>query len=493
LSSAARGRAVAWVFLGAASLFYVTPVRQLSDSYYSLLLAHQIAAHGALDLGGYFAGDLDSERFPGARFDGLPYQVKRYGDRILYEFPLGAPLLATPWMAVADAMGAGVLDADGHYDRDRERRHQRLLAALFSACFVAGAYAAARRLLAPRPALATTAALALATPLWSTASRGYWSHTAALALVGGILVLLAARAQGSDRGGLRLGLLAAGAYVCRPTLSILLVLIGLTLLVRRDRRALGRYALGAAPVLGGLVMISELTWGSLLPPYYTASRLGLPRLEALAGVLVSPSRGLLVFEPVLIVLLLYVVLRRDELRYRGLARLGGAGLALHTLAVASFAHWWGGHGYGPRLFTETVFYQTLLAFAAVATLVERGTLDRGWRRGLVALVLLGVGIHAGGALSKQGNLWDSRPAEVDRHPERLWEWSDPQWLAWLNKEPRLAEPAPEPEAPAVAAPAPRPRSAPPSKLEQRERRRQIDEARKQRRAEKRRRRHARRP
>ena len=29
--------------------------------------------------------------------------------------------------------------------------------------------------------------------------------------------------------------------------------------------------------------------------------------------------------------------------------------------MASFPHWWGGHGYGPRLFTETVFFQALLA------------------------------------------------------------------------------------------------------------------------------------
>jgi len=441
----AKPKAVAVVFLTAVALFFASSVRQVSDSYYSLLLAQQIATHGTLDLAEHFTGELPLDRFPGNRFEGLPYHVRRRGDAVLTEFPLGAPLLAAPWMGVAASLGIGVLDADGRYDRERERRHQRLLAALGAALFVAGAFVAARRRLSRRAALWSVAALAFATPVWSTASRGWWSHTAALVLLGLALPLaVGGRRDGPavDRPAL-LGALLAGAYVCRPTTAIALALAGAALLVA-DRRAALRLAAGALPVLAGLVVVSWASWGTLLPPYYLSSRLGGPTLERLAGVLVSPSRGLLVFEPALAVALAYGAARWRRLEGRAFFGLGAAGLALHTLAVAGFPHWWGGHAYGPRLFTETVAYQALVAVPVVATLLAAGTADRRWRRALVATVLLGVVIHAGGALSNQGNRWNWSPVEVDEHPERLWDWSDPQGFAWLNRRPR----APRPEAPA---------------------------------------------
>lgn len=434
-----RRRAAAALFVAALAVYLVSPVRQLSDSYYSLLVAEQAVSRGSLDLAEHFAGELPLDRFPGSRRDGLPYQVKRYGERLLYEFPLGAPLLSMPWMAASRAVGAGVLAADGRYDRDRERRHQKLLAALFTALFVAGAFVALDRLLPRRAALATTAVLALATPLWSTASRGLWSHTAELALLGLALPLLAARERGDDAGGFRLGLLAAGAYVCRPTASLVVVLLALHLL-RRDRRAALRFAGGAAIVLAGFVALSWATWGSWLPPYYLAARLAPPGLASLAGVLLSPGRGLFVYEPALVAALAFGAARWRALELRPLFALGAAGVAAHAAVVASFPHWWGGHGYGPRLFTDTLFFQALLAASVVATLVRGASAAAGWQRVLVATALAGAVIHGAGALSNQSNRWNWSPAEVDERPERLWDWRDPQFLAWANRAPRAAAP-----------------------------------------------------
>jgi hypothetical protein len=429
-----RGRAAAAVFAAALAVFLASRVRQVSDSYYSLLVAEQLVSRGTLDLAEHFRGELPLDRFPGNRRDGMPYQVKRYGERVLYEFPLGAPLLATPWMAVAHVSGRGVLGADG-YDRDRERRHQRILAALLAALFVAGAFVAADRLLPRRAALWATAALALATPVWSTASRGLWSHTAALALLGAALPLLAARQRGAAGGAARLGLLAAGAYACRPTASIVLALLGLHL-ARRDRRAGLRFAAGATAGLAVFTAVSWATWGSLLPPYYLAARLTVPSLESIAGVLVSPGRGLFVYLPALAAALAFGLARWGSLAERPLFALGAAGVALHAAVVASFPHWWGGHGYGPRLFTETVFFVTLIAASVAATLVRDGATAAGWRRTLAALAVAGAAIHGAGALSNQSNRWNWSPREVDEHPERLWDWRDPQFLAWANRAPR---------------------------------------------------------
>jgi hypothetical protein len=462
-----RRRVAAALGAAAFAVYLASSVRQVSDSYYSLLVAEQLASHRSFDLAEHFAGELPLDRFPGNRQNGLPYQVERHGERILYVFPPGASLLATPWMAAARAAGYGVVGEDGRYDKQRERRHQKLLGAAFTAAFVAAAFVALDRLLARRAAIGCALALAFATPLWSTASRGLWSHTALLFVLGLALPILASRARGEAGGGARLGLLAATAYACRPTASLALALLGLFLL-RTDRRAAVRFAAGAAAGLALFVALSWATWGSWLPPYYLAGRLTPPSLESAAGVLVSPSRGLAVYEPALVAALAFGVARRRRLEQAPLFGLGAAGVALHAVVVASFPHWWGGHGYGPRLFTDTLFFQALIAASVAATLASEPA--GAWRRAFVALVALGVGIHAAGALSSQSNRWNWAPAEVDERPERLWEWRDPQMLAWANRAPRegaTIEPPP-------AAP---PSDPPPAMRQRRHRARDEGEAR----------------
>jgi hypothetical protein len=40
-----------------------------------------------------------------------------------------------------------------------------------------------------------------------------------------------------------------------------------------------------------------------------------------------------------------------------------------------------------------------------------------------------IGINGRGATSEATAMWNVRPASVDEHPERLWDWRDPQFLA----------------------------------------------------------------
>lgn len=402
-------------------MFLLSPVRQISDSLFTLLTAEQLARHGTFDLSPFFAYDGGE----------LPYQLKRSGDAVLYQFPPGAVLLAMPWMAIAAPLGLGVIDARGQHDPMRERRQQKILAALLTALFVAGAWAALDRLLGTQPALWLTAALTLGTPVWTTASRGVWSQTAELAVLGLALPLIAALARGSTGGAGRLGLLAAAAYFCRPTGAIVIAVLGVWLL-RRDRRAALRYGLAAAALLGVFMALSWALWGSVLPPYYLAARLAPPSADAALGILFSPSRGLWIFEPALAAALVFGVLRWRTLADRALFTIGALGLGLHAVLLASFPHWWGGHGYGPRLFTESVFFQVLIAASVVASL-RREPRPAVWRSSFAALLLVGILLNAPGALSNRSNRWNWSPTEIDADPARLWDWGDAQFLAWLTR------------------------------------------------------------
>jgi len=46
----------------------------------------------------------------------------------------------------------------------------------------------------------------------------------------------------------------------------------------------------------------------------------------------------------------------------------------------------------------------------------------------VTLALIGFAIHLRGGWSLAAIQWNSYPENVDRHPERNWDWTDPPFL-----------------------------------------------------------------
>jgi hypothetical protein len=183
---------------------------------------------------------------------------------------------------------------------------------------------------------------------------------------------------------------------------------------------------------------------------------------ALAGNLVSPARGLLIFCPLVVLSVAGVVVRwrAGELTafWKALAVLP----VLHWIVISAFKHWWGGDSYGPRFFTDLVPVFVVLALPAVEVLagwlapaaaetgpeVETGAeVGAGvgpagggarlrWRRALVALTIVAlvwsVGVEAQGAILRSAWCWNNEPVDVDAHPSNLWNWSDPQFARGIR-------------------------------------------------------------
>jgi hypothetical protein len=66
----------------------------------------------------------------------------------------------------------------------------------------------------------------------------------------------------------------------------------------------------------------------------------------------------------------------------------------------------------------------------------RNTANRNFAKPLLAvfsfaLIVAAVFIHGRGATASATMAWNSLPANVDQHPERLWDWRQPQFLAGL--------------------------------------------------------------
>lgn len=442
---------VAILFAVAATVYLLSPATGISDSNYTMLFAHQLWEKGTLNVREHVparAFDLGGGRFPGPYLHRYPYQMRivvegggtrRRGREwwLMPSFPVGSPLLGVPFVAAADLVGLPVVDPErGGYQIERDRFLQGSAAALFTAAFVAAAFAALGRMVDRRTAWIAAAALAFGSMAWSTASKAMWSQTSCLFLAGFALPGIVRLARGELARPEIVGALLAGAWIARPTAALMVGATGLWLLLR-DRRAALRYGAGVAVVALPFVAWSLSRFGAPVPPYYAAGRLGDGfSIESVVGSLLAANRGLLVYLPVVAILVALALVRGVRERDGGLAALALAGLGLHWLAVVSFGHWWGGYSFGPRLFTDALFWIVLLAVAVLPRVTGDDAATRRWRRALVGTAAVGFVVHAGGGLSRQGMLWNSRPIPVDRAPERIWDWRDPQWLAWANRAPR---------------------------------------------------------
>jgi hypothetical protein len=185
--------------------------------------------------------------------------------------------------------------------------------------------------------------------------------------------------------------------------------------------------------LAGLLLALGYNWirsGHLLPDLQ-GRRGGLAM--GLYGTLLSPSRGLLVFSPFLVLPLLGSLRFWGSLEDRRLAGAVLLFLALHLLGLVSTGAWWGGYAFGPRLLTEVIPGLVLLTVLVWRAL--RSAAPPSWQRagaaGYVGLGIVAVLINSyQGMLNPNTLRWNGEMAPaVDRCRECVLDWTYPQFLA----------------------------------------------------------------
>ena len=191
--------------------------------------------------------------------------------------------------------------------------------------------------------------VAFGTSAWSVLSRAMWSQATSTLLIAVVLyeVVRLDQAARADRRAwsVALGATTAAAYTARPTNAVCVVAVGVWLLVQH-RRQLVPYVVSGLVVGIAWIAVNLATWGSLSPPYFAAHRASPDNrlFEALAGNLVSPNRGLLVFSPVVVVAAVGVWLslrrhpgQRPEGQSRSLVILGVGMVAAHWRSFPALA------------------------------------------------------------------------------------------------------------------------------------------------------------
>lgn len=325
---------------------------------------------------------------PGALPPDAYWLVRTNGGHLVSLYPVVAPVLAMPLYLPAVLW----LDSQG-WSQANVNRVAELMEKV-SASVLAGIASLLMFVLLRREgnrwALPLALAFAFGTDTWMISSQALWQHGSGELLVA--LGLLLARGSPSPRRigclGFVCGLIAANR---QPDVFISLAL-ALPVIMHRRRDAMWLCAGAALPLLAllyyNVVFVGNIVGAAALASkpnhFFHVQWSGVP------GLLISPTKGLLVFSPFLVFVPLGLARR---LRTPGTRRLAIA-LSLAVLAellVASQADWRAGASWGPRWLTD--LFPILIWFLAPAPLLLR----RRARGVLAALIALAVAFGAVGA------------------------------------------------------------------------------------------------
>ncbi len=282
-------------------------------------------------------------------------------------YPVVTPLLVAPLYYPAAAW----LDANGWGEPDVGRvaeMMEKLSAALIATLASVLMYLVLHRE-DNRWSLVLALAFALGTNTWMISSQALWQHgTGELLIASGLLLVLLPSTP------IRHALLGAVCILMaanRPPDLLVASAFALYTVWRHRRNSLWLLA-GAAVPLAAMLYYNLAFIGHIAGGYAAGTSPGLKFFElswsGIAGLLVSPTRGLLVFTPFLIFLPLGFLQRLRDPATRGLAIVLGLA-AIAQLLLYSQADWRAGISWGPRWLTDLL--PILVWMVAPAPLVLR--------------------------------------------------------------------------------------------------------------------------
>ncbi|MCZ2341450.1 MAG: hypothetical protein LC104_06585 [Bacteroidales bacterium] len=423
------------------------------DSSYSLAAGEMFVKHGTMQLNR--AMPDNHSLMPGyAESNQLPYQLIRHSYDapsgqdvpIYYGYPLGSVIFSLPLIHYyTTTRHLSCFGGDGHYFADGERRLQLKLAAIVATLAVGVFFLIAWTLLPSWAAVLVALGYAFGSMSWSTLSRGMWSHTwlsVELGLAVWMLTLLVRFPERSRWinliiGGI-IGIAFIAIYYTRPQAVVSVAAIG-AYLVLFERRVLFITFLVAALITGVAVAFSLHAFGQPFPPsVYNPSDIdGRDVLSRFWHLMMSPSRGLILYCPYLLVTGYWIIAYRHHLgKWARLLIPAGMAIGAHVAILSAYIGWYGGSCYGPRYFCDVLPWFVLASSIAVRGLLHRPCVRIPVRlivetAILVLFVAWSVFVHGRGAVSRTAWEWNYRGVQEDMGTA-VTDWQHPQFLAGIT-------------------------------------------------------------
>lgn len=454
---------VSWaLFLGVWAVHTLTPVATQGDSRWSVPVALSLLHRGSADLLHYpdelIRHDLYAVEcvmpdhrhlFPVRTIEDCP------GGKIYSLYPLSVSIVAVPAVAALEgALAIGkpaLVPVAERFDLPMVRAlaagdlvHgaplvEKIVASLCTAAATVAVFRTALLFLTPLLALSHALTFAFGTLAYSLLSRALWHHAPSV-LLNSLVVLLLAREKLDRRSGAALGFVLALGFYVRPTNAVVVAVIALLYSIRLRLPPLWPL-LGAAPVMAFFAAINWFVYGQMVAPYFRVSVPGISTGsihslflhdllgQAILANLISPARGLFVFMPFLLFLLVPGVWKAPMFGLWQRQRPWFVAIfALQLLVVSGYADWVGGFSYGPRYLSD------VLPFLLYLWMPVWGWVGRDWLRwgALSAALAVSVFIHHRGATRIEVHRWNEFPVSVNKDRGRIWDWKDAPFLRGLH-------------------------------------------------------------
>lgn len=295
-------------------------------------------------------------------------------------------------------------------------------------------------------ATVATLAAVLGSGMWAVASQAAWQHGPAFFCLM-VAVVSLEFGRGLAWSPWVAGFFTAMIVVCRPvdlpiTLALWLYALTCGRLYRRW------FTLSAA-----LVAVAWSGWNLYFFDHMTGGYSEIekmhgwahgvqgswstPILQGLAGTLVSPSHGLLVYCPWVLfgTAGLGFIWRNRIQGEMQLPRVLTLSLVPTLVILSKYSCWWGGHCFGPRFWVDSMPIFAFGMAAAVASIETYNPFARNANAmGLGLAVCWSIAIQAVAAWTYPTS-WHSIPTNADKDHKRLWDWHDHELNRGLKEGP----------------------------------------------------------
>jgi hypothetical protein len=315
---------------------------------------------------------------------------------------------------------------------------EKLSASLIASLTVIFVYLSMKELADRRTAFIVAMVFAFATNTWTISSQALWQHgLVELFLAMLIFLVLIYEKHRSNRIIICLGILSGLLLFNRPVDGILLIPIIYYIVQMRDVRII-YYIAAAALSSAPFIFYNFNYFGSFFGGYISLLNrfdLSSDMIVRLMGLLISPSRGLFIYTPIMLLSIFgyFKVFKISNKNIKDFLLVSGFSSLLLVVVYSAFGIWWAGGSYGPRFLTG------MLPVLAIYLGLFLKYIDLDIKNGkkllkiciIIVLLLWSCFAQFVGAFYYPNGGWDGNP-NVDFHPEKLWDWNDTQIKRTFN-------------------------------------------------------------
>jgi len=389
----------------------------LSDPRGTLLVSQTIIEKGTVRLDDY----------PESVLKPFSWQIMERDGHTYYSYPLGTSFYAIPFVFIANRFGMDMADPE------TETAVQKFLSALTVAFAFLFIYHLARCYLPIGRSLLLTTLMVFGTAIAGTMGAALWNLNLTVLFELACLLLLARNAAlSAPIHPYILGLCLFSAYFCRPTSSLFILCVFAYLLITKNYRSLIKCATISGILFFALVFYSQWEYHHFYPGNYHFPVILYSNflLSALAGILISPSRGLFIFSPIFILTFAGSLYYFKALRGNPLFLTVISWFILHIYLISCWGMWWGGGSFGYRLLTDVLPALVLISILVVKQFPHQLTeLYRPLRAAIILVGIFSIFVNTGQGLYNPSTANWIIYRNVHLNTQYMWDWRYPQFLA----------------------------------------------------------------